>query len=208
MAKNYKHKPWKNYTKRKKKTNKINKTNKKTNKIESKHKENISKDKGEDNDKKAETNNINKSQHIINGNRSHYNFLQLNGSNANFMTKSEELKEMIYNNKSEIMIISEYNAEVHNINKMQDRQKEFGNFNFEDKLVDGNNKGRNTIMIHKDITYKRLYKFEDPLNSTTVIKANDGDNKWVCFMSIYCKWKLKGEFNAFDSEGINKQVKR
>ena len=46
------------------------------------------------------------------GNKQHYKFLQINGSNADFATKIEELKEMINTNKSEMNLISESNTEV------------------------------------------------------------------------------------------------
>ena len=88
------------------------------------------------------------------------------------------------------------------------RSKEFPDYNFEDKLVIGNNIARNTIMINKNLQYKRLPQFEDDYNSTTVIKFKDGKSKWVHLVSIYRQWKLKGEFNAFDKEGIKKQVER
>ena len=91
---------------------------------------------------------------------------------------------------------------------MQKRSKEFPEYNFEDKLVDGNKFARNTVMIHKNLQHKRLHQFEDNLNSTTVLKFKDGKSKWVYLVSIYRQWKLKGDFNAFDNEGIKKQINR
>ena len=122
----------------------------------------------------------NKFQHYKNGNRSHYKFLQINGSNADFTTKLEELKEMVNTNKSEIILISESNAETNDKKKMDLRNKEFPNYKFEDKLVTGNEKARSTIMIHNSIDHIRFKKFEDPLNSTTCIKIKDGSKKiWL-----------------------------
>ena len=109
---------------------------------------------------------------------------------------------MVNTNKSEIILISESNAEINDKKKMDLRNKEFPNYKFEDKLVTGNEKARSTIMIHNSIDHIRFKKFEDPLNSTTCIKIKDGSNKWVYIMSVYRQWKLKGDFNAFNSEGI------
>ena len=146
--------------------------------------------------------------HKLNGNRSHYKILQINGSNADFNTKLIELKDTINENQSEVILISESNADVSNDLKMLQRSKEFPDYKFEDKLVDGNKFARNTVMIHKNLQHKRLPQFEDNLNSTTVIKFKDGKSKWVYLVSIYRQWKLKGDFNAFDNEGIKKQIAR
>ena len=91
---------------------------------------------------------------------------------------------------------------------MLERSKNFPNYNFEDKIVLGNEKARNTIMISKKLQYIRLKQYEDPLNSSTFIKFKDGRTKWVYLVSIYRQWKLKGDFNAFNSEGIKKQISR
>ena len=48
--------------------------------------------------------------------------------------------------------------------------------------MEGNDKARNTIMIRKDIEHKRIKKYEDHLNSTTVVKNYEGINKWRMLM--------------------------
>merc|ERR1711954_552990 len=150
----------------------------------------------------------NKKQHIENGNISHYKILQVNGSHADFCTKITELQTTINTNKSDIIIISESNMEVENEKLIEERAKAFENYNFEDKLVDGNPKARCTLMISKFITYERLKQYEDNLNSSIAIKAKDGTNKWIAIMGIYRQWKLIGDQASNSTEGIKKQVTR
>ena len=71
---------------------------------------------------------------------------------------------------------------------MEERAKAFKNFNFEDKIVDGNPKARCTIMIRKHINYDRMRKYEDPLNSYIAIRVKDGSNEWLTIMGIYRQW--------------------
>ena len=93
------------------KKNTINKIPKKQNKNNKKDNKNENYDKAEDNANKVEAGARNKNLHV-NGNRSHYKILQLNGSNADFCSKLTELQTTINTCKSEIIIISEANAEV------------------------------------------------------------------------------------------------
>lgn len=105
-------------------------------------------------------------------------------------------------------MISESNAEMDDAKKLEERSNAFPNFNFEDKLVDGNPKARNKIMIAKHLEYKMVKKYENSKNSFTYIKIKDGKNHCIHLMLIYRQWKLIGEFNAFHDKGIKNQVNR
>ena len=89
---------------------------------------------------------------------------------------------------------------------MEESWKAFPYFAFEDREVDGNEKARCSIMIRNEIKYERLKKYEDNKNSSVAIRIKDGKNKLANIMGIYRQWKLKGDFNANDQEGIRKEV--
>ena len=114
----------------------------------------------------------------------HYKVLQINGSNADFGTKLTELQTTINSNKSEIVIISEANSEVDDPEQMEARRKAFPSFSFEDKTVTGNPKARCTVMVGNHIKYKRLIKYEDPLNSSIALRVKDGCNRWIAILGI------------------------
>ena len=146
-------KPWKRNliakSQRSKKSNKKHKTHKtlKNNKIKKpKIKSEEKEGETEKGFQKVKAEKSNKIAHTTNGNRSHYKIMQVNSSNANFCSKLPELEAMINNNKSDIIVISEANAEIKDKDKMEERQKAFPQFNFEDKEIENNDKARCTIM--------------------------------------------------------------
>ena len=67
------------------------------------------------------------------GNKSMYRIMKLNASNSDFITKIPELRATIDSNNTEIVIISESNAEVDNPERSLTRSKAFPDFKFEDK---------------------------------------------------------------------------
>ena len=87
------------------------------------------KDSDENNAEKAEAEKRNRNLHTLNGNRTHYKILQINSSNADFNSKLIELEDTINENKSEIILISESNADVGDQKKMLERSKKFANYN-------------------------------------------------------------------------------
>ena len=128
--------------------------------------------------------------HSTNGNVNHYKIMQINSSNSDFKTKIPELTAMIHENKSDIIVISKANSETNDPERMTLREKSFPNFNFEDKLVNGETKARCCIMINRDIKHEKLAKYEDPLNSSIAIRVKDGNSKWLYILGIYRQWKL------------------
>ena len=56
--------------------------------------------------------NKNKTAHTTNGNTMHYKVMQVNSSNCDFNSKLNELRSMIDQHKSEILLISEANTDV------------------------------------------------------------------------------------------------
>ena len=177
---------WKESERKKKTKNKKSHKKLKTTKPQKNHKKIKSKNKNEDEldsteegFKKIKANNNNKEAHSLNGNRSHYKIMQLNGSNANFCSKLPELECMINNFKSDVIIISEANAEITDEKKMEERSKAFPEYKFEDKQVTNNDRARCTIMLRKSIKHERLSKYEDTMNSSVAVCIKDGDSKWI-----------------------------
>ena len=63
-------------------------------------------------------------------------------------------------------------------------------------------------MVKSSITTERLNKYEDTNNSSVAVRIRDGTDKWIYILGIYRQWKLIGDYNAFDTAGIKKQVDR
>ena len=115
--------------------------------------------------------NKNKVAHTTNGNVTHYKILQINSSNCDFNKKLVELRAMINEHKSDIVLISEANADVEDSVKMTARAKMFPDFHIEDKLVTGNKRARCSVMVSTEIEYQRVKRYEDDVNSTLVVKV-------------------------------------
>ena len=65
-------------------------------------------------------------------------FLQLNYSHCNFATKIEELRVTIFENKADIVVISESNYDTEDEDVKKLRESKFPEFQFVDKLTAGN----------------------------------------------------------------------
>ena len=169
------------------------------------------KDDTDDNHDKVKAKENNKNLPAENGNKkviNHYKVLQINGSHACFNTKIQELRTTINENQSQIVVLSEANVDKNDEKKMKEREDKFTDFNFEDKMVKNHDKARICIMIHKNINYNRLPQYEDDENSSITIKIKDGKGRWIGVYGIYHQWKIPGEGNAFNKEGIARQVGR
>ena len=99
--------------------------------------------------------------------------LQLNCSNSNFMTKTDELFVTIESHKADIVIVSESNMDMTDVELIEERQAKFPNFSFIDKRIDPFPKARLTIMVHEDVPYERATEYEDSINPMASIKSKD-----------------------------------
>ena len=84
-----------------------------------------------------------------------------------------------------IVVLSKTNVEFKDANKLEEINKAFPDFVFENKEIDGNDKSPCSIMIKHDIKYERMKQYEDNINSSVAIRIKDGSNKWVSIMGIY-----------------------
>ena len=111
------------------------------------------------------------------------NIIQLNTSNSDWDTKKHKLITTITNLDADITIVSESNAEISNNEKMETRKNMFSNYSLEDKVIHNQNKARMTIIVKKEIPYKRCPELQSNNNSTIVIKVNESKSKnswhWV-----------------------------
>ena len=134
--------------------------------------------------------------------------LQLNTSNADWETKKYELITTIENNNADVTIISESNAEINNDERMDNRKSMFSAYNIEDKVILGQSKARVSIVIKKEIYYKRCKDLESDENSMIVIRFNETKDKFVHLVGTYREWRhLRGP-DATSSAGINLQKQR
>ena len=106
--------------------------------------------------------------HILNGNPEILNrnltVIQLNSSNSHFNTKLNELIVTTHEKKANVVIISEANMETNEPDKMEYRASKFPDYKIEDKVTANNPKARLTMLIKKDLHYKRLLEYEDDSN--------------------------------------------
>ena len=111
--------------------------------------------------------------------------IQLNTSNADWDSKSVELLTTIDENKADICIISEANAEIYKTDKMTNRLRIFKNFNIEDKAICNQQKARVSIVISKKIRYVRCQHLENDNNSTIILKIKETKHKDIFLVGSY-----------------------
>ena len=104
--------------------------------------------------------------HALNGNPDtltrQINIIQINSLNSNFCTKLGKLAVTIHENKADLVIISESNMEVTDLEKMLEREIKLPEFNFEDKLILPNTKARVTMIIKKTSSTKDSQSLKTP----------------------------------------------
>ena len=137
---------------------------------------------------------------------SHIKVLQLNSSNADFETKSLELRTTVNYNKSDVVLISESNMDTKSQEKLDNRAKDFPDYKFMDKTIDGHSKARMTVMVSNDTKFERLEKLEDNINPLIVFRVKDAKNKWTNCISAYRQWNDPNDGKQSDTEAINSQV--
>ena len=82
--------------------------------------------------------------------------LQVSCSNSNFETKLEELSITLEKNKADLVITSESNMDVANVEKVTQRASKNPQYTFVDKVIPTHPKAQLTLMIHNDAKYKRM----------------------------------------------------
>ena len=130
---------------------------------------------------------INQYMRMYNGNTG-MNILQINTGNGNFMFHATELEDDIHETAADIVIISESNADTHDIVEEQLRNKKFPNFVFEDKCMPGNPIARMSIMIKRGIQYERCNNMENDINSAAIVKVKISARKYLTIVGAYRQW--------------------
>ena len=136
------------------------------------------------------------------------NIIQLNTSNSDWDTKKYELITTITNLDADITIVSESNAEINNNEKMETRNTMFSNYNLEDKVINNQNKARVSLIIKKEIPYKRCTELESNNNSTIIIKVKEAKSKNMYIIGTYREWRHLGGPNSTSTLGIKLQKER
>ena len=152
--------------------------------------------------------NNNKSIHILNGNRSTnkgLNILQVNKGNSFFENKIESIQRLINLEKPDILCISESNARKSRV----DNYNHFQGYNHELNLMSNDiDISRNSIMINKNLNYKRRLDLESPdtCNIWLEIYLSKGHN--LLLMGGYRTWSSLKVQNIPNSNSNKNQLKR
>ena len=135
----------------------------------------------------------NKRMHALNGNRfakpkikSHFKIAHINKGNSNFPTKLNNILNLIEDDRPDILMISEANMES-NEPSVKNHLK---GYNIEKKLLGNQNVARMIVMVKSDITYERLYGFENDINSMMTLKIKNSNKKYIYLVCVYRQWKL------------------
>ena len=98
--------------------------------------------------------------------------------------------------------------ETTNLIKMKERNTKFPEFSFEDQVIAPYHKARVSLMIKKDIMYKRMNQYEDVENPMLTILIKEKKGKHLAISAIYRQWKAPGELLPNNTEGISRQCWR
>ena len=134
----------------------------------------------------------NKKAKIYNGNINNNNkilkFMQFNKSNSHFQNYKTKLKQILQQDKPDILALSEANIKTSEhlsyLNKIEGYNIET---NAMSKFI---GVSRNAMLIRNDIKYIRRHDLEHPITSTIWIQIKTSKNKTITFMGGYRQWKL------------------
>merc|ERR1711954_121409 len=135
-------------------------------------------------------------------------FLQLNYSHCNFSTKIEELRITVFENRADIVVISESNYDTEDEEVKRLREVKFPDFQFVDKLTAGNKVARLTVMVANDLKFETLTDFEDQENPMVTLKFREKKGKHLAVTALYRQWKAPGEKDSNNAAGIARQCCR
>ena len=129
-------------------------------------------------------------QHIYNGNMNgsdDITLVQINSGNSSFKNSMDRILNTVNDTKAKIVIVSEANM-VNNAEHISLRSMKFPNFKFEDKMFNGNNNARLSILIHEEVEYVREKHLENEINCAIVIKIKRKKKKWANLIGVYRQW--------------------
>ena len=135
----------------------------------------------------------------VNGNIKGMKITCWNKTNAPLMTKINDIKEILKNDKPHVLIVNELNLN-------EDQHKgitNYQNYKFEsDKLLHSIGKARTGMWIHKDIIYSRNFKLEDNVNSVVAVKIGFPHKKKINLIGYYRQFRYVGK-----SRNIKREIK-
>ena len=154
--------------------------------------------------------NKNKIMHAINGNKfskvkikSHLKIAQINKGNSAFKSKLNNVLELIERERPDILMVSEANME-------EDApciKNHLKGYNVKLKLLGTLKIARMIVLIKSDITYERLYRYENDTNSMMLFKIKNTNRNFINLICVYRQWKLL-HVDDSSSNLPTKQLKR
>ena len=91
---------------------------------------------------------------------------------------------------------------------METRTSMFSIYNIEDKVINNQHKARVSVIIKKEIPYKRCPELESDNHSTIVVKIKEAVNKHIFIIGTYREWHHLGGPNSTSTLGIKLQKER
>ena len=107
-------------------------------------------------------------------------------------------------NIREVLSIGEANLTKND----QVHMKDFNNYNIEAKYIKNQDISRLVVMVKKNLTYERLYKFENDINAMMVFKIKIAKGQSVHVVCVYCQWNLLSNLKTPTSHKLPEQIIR
>ena len=134
--------------------------------------------------------------------------MQLNKCNADFVTKMHEIYQTIYNNKSDISIITEANTGKEDPGQKLEISKLFDKFSIETNTVYTDKVSRIAVIIADTIDYTRRTDLENKQTPCIVIQVHISKQKSIFVVGFYRQWKLLDQTNPYPSRSPCDQMFR
>ena len=132
---------------------------------------------------------INKTQHLINGNKNSLNILTWNKDKKFAVNAIDRISDVIINNDADIAVINEANLDIKqdmNLMKIKGYHMEY------DKMYINYNRARTIMYIKKYLSYDRVKKYENNDDSAICIKIGLPHKSKFFIYGMYRQWSLPG----------------
>ena len=152
---------------------------------------------------KCKAKNLNRSQHICNGNiKSNLKILHWNKGNSNFYNKIDNVYTILDQNKPNIFSVVEANYSFSDKINIRDYSIEFSRLHISSTF------SRNLILIKDSISYNRRYDLENKYIATVWIEINISKKSKILVCSYYRQWSIPNELQINESVSSNAQISR
>ena len=116
--------------------------------------------------------------------------------------------DIIKGSNSNIIGVSESNAQVNKADIMSKRHKIFEGYSIEDKIWQGYGLARYSIYVRKDLIYKRRKDLENEVNACIVIEIKCSKGKKLFIVGAYRQWRGKAPTCNYNNYENDHQVLR